>query len=275
VGLIRFAIDNPVKIAVGVILMLLFGVLTILQVPIQLTPDVDKPVISVKTRWSGASPQEIESEIVDRQEAKLKGVTNLKKMTSTSQEGEAVITLEFPVSVNRNIAYRDVSDKLRQVSGYPEEVDEPAITSTDEDMSKTIAWIMFYADGRDDIAKYKTFIEDKVKPRLERAEGIANVSVFGGLDREIQIEIDAPKLAARGLTFRDVERALRRQNENISAGTISQGKRDYMYRTVGEYRSIKDIEETVIDFRAGGPILIRSEERRVGKECRSRWSPYH
>jgi len=261
VGLIRFAVDNPVKVTVGVILLVLFGCLSLFEIPIQLTPDVDRPVITVTTWWAGASPQEIESEIVDRQEEKLKNVTNLEKMTSTSRENTASIVLEFPVDVDKDIAYRDVSDKLRQVTGYPEEVDEPVITATDDDMANTIAWLILSAQDGKDIAHLKTFVEDQVKPQLERAEGISEVPVYGGRDREIQIEIDPHLLAARGITLRDVERGLRQQNKNISAGTIAQGKRDYTYRTVGEYRVVEDIEDTVIAYRDGGPILVRDVGR--------------
>ncbi|MFQ5589601.1 MAG: efflux RND transporter permease subunit [Phycisphaerae bacterium] len=256
-GVIRYAVDNPVKMAVGVILLVLFGTLSLFRIPIQLTPDVDKPVITVTTVWPGASPQEVESEIVDRQEEKLKNVTNLEKMTSTSREGVASIELEFPVDIDKNIAYRDVSDKLRQVSGYPEEVDEPIISATDDDMANTIAWMILSSQTGEDIGHLKTFVEDQVKPILERAEGISEVPVYGGLDREIQIEIDPHLLASRGVTYRIVELALRGQNRNISAGTITQGKRDYTYRTVGEYRNVSDIEETVIAYRPDGPILIR------------------
>ncbi len=256
-GIIRFAIDNPVKVSVAVILMVLFGLLCLFAIPVQLTPDVDKPIITVTTAWPGASPQEVESEIVDQQEEKLKSVTNLKKMISTSQEGMASVRLEFPVEVDKDIAYRDVSDKLRQVPDYPEEVDEPIMSPTDDEMTNTIAWLILYSKDGEDIANLKTFVEDKVKPQLERAEGVAEVPVYGGLEREVQIEVDAFLLAARGLTFRDVEEALRSQNRNISAGTIALGKRDYTFRTVGEYRTMEDIANTVIAFREGGPIFVR------------------
>ena len=256
-GIIRFAIENPVKIAVMVILMVLFGLMSIATLPIQLTPDVDRPVITVTTAWLGASPQEIESEIIDRQEDKLKSVTNLSKMTSTSSEGQGVVRLEFPVGVNKDIAYRDVSDKLRQVTDYPDEVDEPVMSATDDEMSNVIAWMILSGGENQDIAPLKTFVEDQVKPILERAEGISEVDVYGGLDREIQIEIDPYKLAARGITFRQVEDAVRRQNDNISAGNIALGKRDYTYRTVGEFTTLKEIEDTVILYQQGGPVLVK------------------
>lgn len=256
-GLIRFAIDNPVKVAVGVILVVLFGLLSVLRVPIQLTPDVDRPIVTVSTRWPGASPQEVESEIVDRQEEKLKSVTNLKKLRSSSKEGEATISLEFPVGVDKNIALRDVSDKLRQVPEYPDLVTEPVISATNDDQEDTIAWLIITAEDGQDVTKLKTFVEEKVKPQLERAEGIANVPVYGGLDREFQVVVDPYKMAARGINFGELRQALAGQNANISAGTISTGKRDYTYRTVGEFRSVEDIAETVIAYKSGGPVFVR------------------
>ncbi len=255
--IIRFAIENPVKIAVGVILLVMFGLLSIYRVRIQLTPDVDRPVITVRTQWTGASPQEIESEIVDRQEEKLKNVSGLKKMTSICSENQAEIKLEFPVGINKDTAFRDVSDKLRQVTGYPEEVDEPVMSATDNNMDQTIAWMILYSKNGEDVSHLKTFMEDNVKPLLERAEGISETPVYGGRQREVQIRIDPYKLAARALSLRNVERALRRQNSNISAGTIAQGKHDYSFRTLGEYVNLRDVEDTVIAYRKGGPVLIR------------------
>ena len=143
-GIIRFAINNPVKVTVGVILLTLFGLLSIFYIPIQLIPNVDEPLITVTTRWEGASPQEIEREIVERQEEKLKGVSDLKKMTSVSVEGQSEVYLEFFVGGDRDAALRSVSDRLRQVTGYPEEVDEPTIQAADAALNSPIAWLIFF-----------------------------------------------------------------------------------------------------------------------------------
>jgi len=255
-GIIRFAIHNPVKVAVAVILLVLFGMLSIFRIPIQLTPNVDRPLITVTTNWEGTSPQEIEREIVDRQEEKLKGVRNLKKMTSVSREGFADITLEFYVGTDKDVALRDVSEKLRQVTGYPEEVDEPTIQTTGTEETETIAWIIFHGREGEDVSYLKDMVEDDVKPILERADGIASVDVYGGREREVKVVVDPYRLAARGLTLRDVELALRRHNENISAGTIRQGKREFTYRTVGQYERVEDVENTVIAYDDGGPVFV-------------------
>ncbi len=256
-NIIRFAINNPVKVSVAVILAVMFGILSVFHIPIQLTPDVDRPFITVETFWEGASPQEIEREIVKRQEEKLKGVRNLKKMTSQSSQAKAEITLEFVVGTDKNIALQEVSEKLRQVPAYPEDVDEPTIKPTGAEMKATIAWIMFRGKSGEDVTALKDFLEDDIKPILERAEGIASVDVFGGNEREIKVIVDPYRLAARGLSLRDLERALRRHNANISAGTITHGKRDYTFRTVGQYEEIENVGDTVVAYRDGGPIFVR------------------
>jgi HAE1 family hydrophobic/amphiphilic exporter-1 len=255
--IIRGVIENPVKVAVGVILATIFGLLSIFLVPVQLTPDVDNPFLTVTTHWEGASPQEIEREIIDRQEEKLKGVRNLKKMTSISRDNDSELTLEFNVGTDKDAAIRDVSEKLREVTGYPTEAEEPVIMTTGADMATTIAWMIFRGAPGEDVSDLKDFVEDHVKPILERAEGIASIDVYGGREREVKIVVDAHKLASRGLTFRDLETALRSQNENISAGTVAQGKRDYAYRTIGQYERVEDVENTVIAYGAGGPIFVR------------------
>ncbi|MCH7700801.1 MAG: efflux RND transporter permease subunit [Planctomycetes bacterium] len=256
-GIIRFAIENPVKVTVGVILAVMFGLLAIFEIPIQLTPDVDRPLITVQTFWEGASPHEVEREIVQPQEEKLKGLRNLKKMTSASSEGSADITLEFTVGTDKDAALQDVSEKLRQVSGYPIEVDEPIIVATGAEMSMTIAWMIFRGPPGQDVAGMKDFIEDDVKPILERAQGIASVDVYGGREREVRVTIDPLQLAARGLTLRDLETALRGQNDNISAGTVTHGKRDFSFRTIGKFERVEDVESTVVAYRDGGPVLVR------------------
>ncbi|MEE9212719.1 MAG: efflux RND transporter permease subunit, partial [Phycisphaeraceae bacterium] len=124
---IHFAIFNPVKVTVGVLLLLLFGLIALFTIPIQLVPNVDHPVITVSTEWTGRSPEEIEREIIEPQEDVLKGVSNLKKMTAQAIQGSAEIELEFYIGTDIRDARSEVSDSLREVSEYPQDVDEPVI----------------------------------------------------------------------------------------------------------------------------------------------------
>ena len=255
-NLIRFSIENPVKISVAVLLAALFGLLSVFRIPIQLTPDVDRPIITISTRWEGASPAEVESEIIERQEEKLKSVSNLRKMTSESREGRADVELEFFVGVDKDDALRDTIEKINQVSNYPVEVERPEVVASEATASSAIAWLHVVGPEDVDVSTLYDYIYDNVKPMLERVEGLAEVQIYGGREREAQVRIDPRRLAARGLTFRDVEAALRRQNRNISAGTVTQGKREAVFRTRGEFETVEQIAQTVIADTAGGPVYV-------------------
>ncbi len=258
---IRYCLDHPVTVSVGVILVVMFGLLSLLAIPVQLTPNVDTPIITVSTRWAGANPQEIEREIVDRQEEFLRSVKSLQKMTSESRDNAAKVVLEFSPGMDKNEALRDVSDKLRQVTGYPIEVDEPTVAAADASVDNPMAWLILFSDTKDpndqEIRKLRDFVEDFVQPYLDRVDGVASTDIYGGLEREMQVRVDAGKLASRGLTLSQVRDALRRQNENISAGTRWQGKRDYAIRTVGQYENEQDILSTVVAYTSGGPVYVR------------------
>lgn len=258
-NLIRLCLDRPVAVSVGVLLTVLFGLLSLFVIPIQLTPNVDVPIINVQTSWIGANPQEVEREILDRQEEQLRSVKGLRRMTGKAQDNQAQITLEFYNDVDRGEALRDVTDKLRQVANYPPEVDEPTVQAADTSRDSEIAWLVLRAtDGNDArLPELYDFAKNYIKPYLDRVKGVASTDIYGGMQREVRVRVDAGRLAARGLTFRQVEDALRNQNANISAGTRSQGKRDYAVRTVGQYRTLEEILNTVIAYTAGGPVYVR------------------
>jgi HAE1 family hydrophobic/amphiphilic exporter-1 len=259
VNLIRTCLERPVGVSVGVLLVVLAGILAFFAIPVQLTPNVDQPIINVTTAWPGANAQEVEREIVDRQEEFLRSVKGLRQMTSKSQDNFGAITLEFYTGVDKAEALRDVTDKLRQVPEYPQEVDEPTVVAADTARDSEIAWLILRATDGDDerLVDLYDFAKDYIKPYLDRVEGVASTDIYGGREREVQVRVDAGRLAARGITFAQVEAALRQQNRNVSAGTTPQGKRDYAVRTVGQYDDMQDILATVIAYTPGGPVYVR------------------
>ena len=138
---INWFIENPVKVSVGIILLTLFGVLAMMQMPMQLTPNVERPAISVETRWPGASPQEVEKEIVNEQEEKLKSVEGVTKMSSSSSDSRGEINLEFRVGTDMNQAILKVNSQLQQVREYPIDADKPVIRSSNSG-DRAIAWFI-------------------------------------------------------------------------------------------------------------------------------------
>lgn len=255
---LRLVIRQPVTVTVGVILTIIAGVLAVQRIPVQLTPNVEDTIISVQTFWEGASPDEIEQEIIDRQEEKLQGLSNLRQMTSTSSQSTGSIRLEFAVGVPKEEALREVSDKLREVPEYPENVDEPVIEASDPNNRDYIAWIVFGTTDPDlDIRTMQDFAEDRIKPKIERMPGVSEVNVLGGREREVQIRFDPVRLAQRGITASQLVAAIRGTNRNISAGQVADGRSDVRVRTIGQYESVENVERTVIAQEDGVPVLVR------------------
>ncbi len=256
--LVQFAIRNPVTTTVGVLLIVIFGLVALKQLPVQLTPDVSKTEITIDTSWQGASPNEVEREIIDEQEEQLKGVEGLEKMFSQSSNGSGKVILRFPAGTNIDSSLLRASNRLNQVKEYPDEVDEPVISSADT-AGSAIGWFIFQTiDGNPvNIDTMRDFAEDVIKARFERIPGVAASNVYGGREREVQVLVSPHKLAARSLTLSDLSRALDEENRDFSAGNFNEGKRSYVVRTVGEYQSPEEIEDVIIARRAGVPVYVR------------------
>lgn len=262
--IVRLAIARPVGVAVACLLLTMFGLIGLGAIPIQLTPTIDTPLITVETSWPGRSPQEVVDEITREQEERLKNVENLEKMISTSREGGASIVLEFKIGTDIGDARQEISDALRQVPSYPEDVDEPTIISSGAGPENAIAWIILDVDPEHverfpnfDIGTLFTPLDEEVKPYLERTEGVAEVDIFGGREQEVRVLVDQVAIAQRGVTHLDVIQALRGENTNVSAGTISEGKRDTRVRVMGQFDDPEQVLGTIVAYRESGPVYVR------------------
>jgi HAE1 family hydrophobic/amphiphilic exporter-1 len=264
--LVEASIKNPITVAVGVILLVMFGLIALLRIPVQLTPNVDKAEITVNTIWPGASPQEVEREIADEQEDVLKSVEGLVEMKSESFYGRGRVTLKFQVGTDPDTALLKVSNNLNQVPEYPDEAEEPVLVSSGSEQN-AIAWIILERLSGDNtgIETEYQFVKDFIKPRFERIPGVAESEIFGGVEPEMQVTFDPNGLAAHHITIAEVAAALNRENENISAGDFDEGKRKFIARTVGQYQSPNDVENVVIKYINGTPIYVHDiAEVRLG-----------
>lgn len=263
-NIVGLAIKKPVGVAVGVLLLVMFGLIGLGAIPVQLVPQVDRPQITVTTTWPGRSPDEMVDEITREQEDVLKNVSDLKSMRSMTSRGSAEISLEFYVNTDLSRALQEVSDALRQVPEYPEEVNEPVIVSAAGGNSNPIAWIILDVspEGRElfpdfNVATLQDPMDDEVAPLLERIGGVAQVNVFGGRPREVRVYVDLTALAQRDLSPNDVARALRDENRNTSAGSIEESKRDFRVRLTGQFETIDDVLRTIVAYRDGSPVYVR------------------
>jgi len=253
---IQASIRYPVTVAVGVLIALLGGVLALGGIPIQLTPEIDKPIVNVATIWPGASPEEIEKEIIEQQEEYLKSVEGVVEMRSESMDSFGQISLEFVAGTDLTAATVRVTNKLGEVPTYPQNAERPVVSTVGR-FDRSIAWFVIRATDPEVYAPHMaTFFEDAVKPRLERVPGVAGVNLFGGLEQEIHVTYDPDLLASTGLTISRLAAALQADSQDISAGDFGEGKRRYVVRTMGRYRSPEEVAETVVDVRAGVPIRV-------------------
>ena len=262
-NIVGLSISRPVGVTVAALLLVMFGLIGLTAIPVQLTPTVDYPIVTVETAWPGRSPEEIVDEITKEQEENLKNISNLKTMRSTSSEGLSTITLEFYLGADVTRALQEVSDALRQVPDYPDEVTEPTIKDASGAAESAIAWIIVdldpqYKDQHPDFDISTLFdsLDKEVRPMLERIDGVAEANVYGGREREVRVLADNEKLAQRGLNIADLIDALRRENVNTSAGTIAEGKRDYRVRVVGQFDSPSSVLKTEIANRDGRPVYV-------------------
>ncbi len=244
---VQFSINKPVPVLVGVILIVLFGLIGLFTMPYQLSPDVTEPEITITTAWMGATPYEIERDIIEEQEKVLKGIPGLIEMESTASSAFGEITLRFIIGTDVDDALLRVSNKLNEVASYPENVDRPVISATGAATSPII-WMALKTeeDNPRHINTYRTFFDNEIRQYLERVEGVADLFIGGGTEREMHVIVKPEKLAAYNLTVADIMNALREENVNVSAGNLGVGRRDYRIRTVAEFKSPEEIEQVVI-----------------------------
>jgi len=187
-GIVRLAIERPMAVVAAMLAIVAFGLVAMQTIPIQLTPDVRRPILYVTASWPGASPLEVEREITNRLEAELIGVQGVELLTSRSDIGRASITLEFGVSQNMDRAFMRVSNRLSAVGDLPAEARQPRIwTSTSDDRPIARYAITRLPGNTRDIETFGSVVEDLVVERLQRVPGVSQVNQAGGSREELQI----------------------------------------------------------------------------------------
>ncbi len=243
---------------VAVLILCVIGVVAALRISVQMIPDLDVRTISVYTNWPGATPQDVEKEILIEQEEFLRNIPSLQQLIASASFGQASIELEFPHGVDINETLIRVTNALSQVPSYPNNVDEPRVYATSFSSN---AFMYFRVAPLPDnprqlnMVLMQDFLEDNVQTRMESIPGVSQVTVYGGAERQIQVLIDPARLAERGLTVADVRRAITERNRDASGGEIESGKRRYLLRTIGRFEDLDALRQLILARR--GDSLIR------------------
>ncbi len=246
-NIIELAIKRPTAVIAAVLMIVAFGLLAIETIPIQLTPDVRRPILQITTSWPGAAPVEVEREITNRLEEELAGIEGLETLFSQSQSGRSRITLEFAIDHSMDRAFMLVSNRLGGVSDLPDEAREPRIrTSGSEDVPIARFAITRLAGNERPIETFGDFVDDVVVDRLERVPGISQVDASGGSKRELQVVVEPTAMARYGLTVAKVLGALRAANSSVTAGAVDEGKRRYVVRMEAETATVEETRAVVL-----------------------------
>jgi multidrug efflux pump len=249
-------IRRPVFATVLSIVVLLVGLISYSRLSVREYPRIDEPVVTVETRYVGASAEVVESQITKVLEDSLAGIEGVDVMTSVSRTETSQITARFKLSRNPDSAAADVRDKVARVRArLPDAIDEPVIAKVEAD-SFPIMWLAIAAPGKSQL-EVSDYVNRYMKPRLSTLPGAADVRVFGERKITMRIWIDPAKLAGYRLTPQDVEDALRRQNVEIPAGRIESDKREFSVLSQTDLQTPAQFEAIVIRDVGSYPVRVR------------------
>jgi len=237
----RFSIDRPVTTAMFYIAVVLLGFVSLRQLSVDLLPDISYPRLSVVTQYPGVAPEEVESLVTAPLEAAVGKVPGILRFESISKEGVSFLTLEFAWGTDMDFALLHTRERIGSALGDLEGVEDPVIVPLDP---KDKPIMILALTGDRSLLELKEFAEELVKPRLEQIEGIGAADIAGGVEREIQVDLDPKLIALFGLSVDDVATKLSAANQGLSGGTIRKGRFKYALRVAGEFEAVAEIGET-------------------------------
>ena len=254
----RVAIERPVMMSMISAIIILLGVISLTRLPVDLLPDISQPTISVRVNYTGVGPLEMEELVTRPLEQQLSAVSGLQQMNSTSSEGNSQIQLNFTWGHDLNEAMDDIRTRIDRVRGrLPEDADPPVIQKFDPNSQPILGIAVESTDGSLDRVALRELSEQTLSPRLERVNGVAAVTVNGGLRRQIHVELSREKTTALDLSVDRVVNVLRTENQNIPIGEIYRGDRAFLLRSQGQFENLDQISNLVILQKGGVPIYLK------------------
>jgi HAE1 family hydrophobic/amphiphilic exporter-1 len=257
--LAEVCVKRPVFATMLVLVFVVLGLFAYSKLGIDLYPKVDLPTVTVQTRLPGGSPEEIESQVTKPIEEAINTISNIDELRSTTLEGLSIVTVQFALDKDSDVAAQEVRDKVATVVGQlPRETEAPIIERLDFDASPVLS-ISVYGDRP--IREITELADKRIKQRLESVDGIGSIQIVGGQQREIQIWLDAEKLQGYRLSIDQIRNAIRAQNTEVPGGRIDQGPNELVLRTLGRIDDFRDFGNIAVATVAGTPVYLRDVAR--------------
>jgi len=255
VTLSDISVRRPVLAAVASLLIVIFGLVALRDIPVRELPDVDNAVVTVTTTYRGAAPEVIDTDLTETIEGAVASISGIRTITSESRQGRSRVTIEFDTGTDIDVAANDVRDAVGRVRGQlPDEADEPQVVKSDADADPVMR--LAVTSDRMTTAEITDYIDRFLVDRIATLDGVANVDIVGTRPFAVRIWIDRRALSARNLTVADVEQALRRNNIELPAGEVESFNRQLTVRLNSRLDSLEDFREVVLDRVAGYPVRL-------------------
>ena len=250
---LSLSVRRPVAVLMVVLAVVVFGYVSYQQLSLNLMPDITYPSLTVRTEYPGNGPEEVELAISRPLEETLGVVNNLVSISSISRNGMSDIIIEYAWNTDMNSAIQDVREKLDQVF-LPEEAERPIILRYDPTLDPILRVGIY---GGDNLFLLRRIGEDEFKRQLEQMPGVAAVKVKGGFEEEILVEVDQGSLDRLNLSIEEINQRLYGENINIAGGDLKEGDTEYVVRTLNQFKSVEEIQNTILTRRGEAKIYMR------------------
>lgn len=252
----EFSVNRRITIGMFALILVVMGIWALWGLGLDLFPEIEFPMVTVSTIYGGAGSQEVEKNLTEPLERFVGTVNNLKTITSVSREGISILMLEFEWGTNVDFAAQDVREALDAGMAFlPEGVNRPNVSKFDVTAMPVMALTIY---GMEDPRELKKLVEEEIAEKLKRVDGVASVIVIGGNEREVHINLNGLRMRELGITSDNIAMSLAAQNLNMPAGNIEEGHKEFLLRTVGEFKSVEEISNIAIGASSfGEPIYLR------------------
>ncbi len=249
------SVNRPVTTVVIFLALIVLGIFSITKLAIDMLPDISFPVIAIYSNYEGVAPEEIEENLTKVIENAAAAASSVKKITSNSREGSSMVTVEYEWGTDMGEAAAELREKLDLIRDYiPDDATQPVLFKFDPSM---IPIMVLIVEGKRDLKSLRYMAEHNIKSNFEQIDGVANVQIWGGLERQVHVDLDRTLLASYGLTVDQVINIIRMEHVNIAGGQVTEGNSTFALRTVGKFTNIEDIESIAVTSKNGIPVCLR------------------
>jgi hydrophobic/amphiphilic exporter-1 (mainly G- bacteria), HAE1 family len=249
------SIKRPVFATMLVLVLVVLGIISYPNIGVDLYPKVDLPIVNIMTRLKGASSEIMDVDVTDKIEEAINTINGVKTISSTSTEGSSVVTVEFVLERDIDLAVQDVREKVSIVRPkLPTDIDEPIIEKVDPDATPVL-WLSLHGDKS--VRDLSTYADEVLKEQLQRINGVGALRIFGLRLRQARVWLDGDKLMAYGITSHDVMRALQRENVELPGGRIESDTKEYTVKVKGEFPTIQGFNDLVVGYYKGAAVKVK------------------